>query len=76
MPVSLFGHTANILLSSIILLFSSLILAINDCLTSAADCVSSANCIDTGDELGFFCQCPLGYTGDGRESGSGCTGET
>lgn len=55
-------------------LFSSFS-AINDCLTSPADCVAIANCIDTGDKLGFFCHCPQGYTGDGRKSGSGCAGE-
>ena len=75
MPVSLLGHIASMLLSTIMLLFLSLS-AINDCLISADDCVSIANCIDTEDKLGFLCQCPPGYTGDGRKSGSGCAGET
>ena len=75
MPVSIFRHIASMLLSTIMFLFLSLS-AINDCLTSAADCVSIANCIDTADKLGFFCQCPPGYTGDGRKSGSGCAGGT
>ena len=48
--------------------------AIDECST-VADCVGGASCINTGDAAGFLCQCPPGFNGDGRMSGSGCTGE-
>ena len=38
-------------------------------------CVGGAACINTGEGQGFLCLCPPGYTGDGRNSGDGCTGE-
>ena len=46
---------------------------INMCLTTA-DCVASASCINIAEMPGFLCQCPAGYTGDGRTSGEGCDG--
>ena len=57
-------------------LFLSLSLdtAIDECST-VADCVGGASCINTGDAAGFLCQCPPGFSGDGRTSGSGYTGE-
>ena len=32
-------------------------------------------CINTAEGPGFLCQCPPGFTGDGRHSGSGCQGK-
>jgi hypothetical protein len=48
--------------------------AIDECSTSG-DCVSGTVCINTAEGPGFLCQCPPGFTGDGRRSGDGCYGE-
>ena len=53
---------------------SPLLAAIDECSTTA-DCVGGVACINTGEGQGFLCLCPPGYTGDGRNSGDGCTGE-
>ena len=45
----------------------------DECSTMAADCVDNATCINSPD--GFVCLCDFGLFGDGRMSGSGCTGE-
>ena len=45
---------------------------IGKCTTGVADCVDDATCMETAGS--FTCACPSGYTGDGRASGSGCTG--
>ena len=52
----------------------SFIIAIDECSTSA-DCVAGTLCINTAEGPGFLCQCPPGFTGDGRHSGSGCQGK-
>ena len=36
-------------------------------------CSPNADCTNT--EGGFICQCPFGFNGDGRFSGTGCVGE-
>ena len=70
-------HDSIVLFTDIISLLV-LSAAIDECSTIVADCDSEAGavCINTGEGPGFLCQCPPGYTGDGRNSGSGCTGES
>ena len=46
---------------------------INECSGDAPLCASQANCTNT--EGDFVCQCPFGFVGDGRRSGTGCDGE-
>ena len=46
----------------------------DECSTMAANCVGDSTCINSPD--GFACLCDFGLTGDGRMSGSGCTGKT
>ena len=45
---------------------------VNECSNGMADCVADATCINTAE--GFMCLCPIGYTGDGRLSGTMCSG--
>ena len=42
----------------------------NECLLGSDDCANGATCQNT--DGGFLCQCPLGSTGDGTLSGTGC----
>jgi hypothetical protein len=51
-----------------------LILAIDECST-VADCVGGTICINIADGPGFLCECPPGFTGDGRRSGDSCIGK-
>ena len=46
---------------------------INECTSRMSDCISSAVCVDT--DGSYVCNCPAGYHGDGKTSGSGCTCE-
>ena len=48
--------------------------AIDECSTSG-DCVEGTVCINMAEGPGFLCQCPPGFTGDGRHSGDGCYGK-
>lgn len=43
---------------------------VDECLT-IANCVEIATCINSLD--GFICHCPVGYTGDGMQNGTGCS---
>ena len=54
--------------------YSHNIIGINECST-VADCVGGTVCINTAEDPGYLCQCPPGFTGDGRLSGDGCIGE-
>ena len=69
--VRCYGMKCYTFIIHLLLLFS----AIDECSTTA-DCVGGAVCINIAERPGFLCQCPPGYTGDGRNSGSSCTGET
>ena len=68
----LYSYTQNYHASLSCMIFC--VTAINECLT-IADCVGGAVCVNTADGEGFFCQCPPGFNGDGRYSGTGCNGE-
>lgn len=47
----------------------------DDCERDDDDCVAAATCVDPGGPDGTFsCDCPEGFDGDGRASGTGCTG--
>lgn len=49
------------------------IIDVNECTESQADCINEAVCVNI---IGnYTCNCPGGYTGDGRLRGSGCVGE-
>lgn len=45
----------------------------NDCVANVDDCVAVATCFDTAGVGNFTCTCPVGYSGNGRASGTGCT---
>ena len=51
-----------------------IIIGIDECST-VADCVRGTVCINTAKDPGYLCQCPPGFTGDGRINGDGCIGE-
>lgn len=48
---------------------------VDECMAGTDDCVAIATCVDTaGTSAVYTCQCPGGYTGDGRTgAGTGCT---
>ena len=46
---------------------------VNECAENQADCINEAVCVNI---IGnYSCNCPGGYTGDGRLNGSGCMGK-
>ena len=45
----------------------------NECTENQADCINEAVCVNIVGN--YTCNCPGGYTGDGRLHGSGCVGE-
>ena len=46
---------------------------INECDAGSDDCVDDATCENT--DGSFTCICPTGFTGDGRDSETGCQGK-
>ena len=50
----------------------SIVSDIDECAEGTDDCVDDADCMNT--DGSFTCTCQPGFTGDGRESGTGCQG--
>jgi len=53
-------------------MFCGVCLDIDECTSSTHDCVADATCVNNAG--GHACHCPIGYNGDGLNSGDGCTG--
>ena len=45
---------------------------IDECSESSSNCTSDSTCVNT--QGSYDCICPEGYSGDGRQDGSGCRG--